>query len=217
MIASQKQKRSQSHITMGDFLYHWIGGTFLMWGVAAFLGGAQIVMMMLVMYMLGLHGSGQSMMLLAASVTVGATIGYLVGKLQYHLMSERGRPIYEWVPASMLGGIVGLPLTLGLIGWLQLTNAAAIWYTVLPLPLFMLCLSGAQLLVLRRYSPYALVWMLACVGGALGYVLLQGVWLLAVLLQGALMGGAIWWLTERMIDDVTAVTVDTAGIFPDHA
>lgn len=217
MLLSQKQKLSPPQITTGDFLYHWIGGTFLMWVLTAFLGGAQIVMMMLLMYMLGLHGTGQTMLLVAASLTVGATTGYLVGKLQYHLMSERGRPIYEWVPASVLGGVVGLPLTLGLIGWLQLTNATAIWYTLLPLPLFMLCLSGAQAWVLRRYSRHALVWMLACVGGALGYALLQGVWLLAVLLQGALMGGAIWWLIERMSADVREVTLDTSGIFPEHA
>jgi hypothetical protein len=43
--------------------------------------------------------------------------------------------------------------------------------------------------------------MLASTGGALLYALLQFIWPVAVLLQGILMGGTIYWLMNRMTDN----------------
>lgn len=202
MIASQKQKTSVGDkITTADFLYHWIGGTFLTWIVTAFLAGAQIVLLMILLYMAGLNGRGHTALLVVVSLTAGATTGYLIGRLQYYLMSRRGRPLYEWVPASIAGGLLGMPLTLMTIGLLESVGAPRIYYTLLPFPVFMGVLAAAQSLVLRRYTSFAPLWILASVAGALGYVAFQLIWPLAVLLQGAIMGGAIHWIMQRMTDN----------------
>ncbi len=201
MIASQKQKiGAGERIGTADFLYHWIGGTFLTWVMTGFLAGAQIVALMILLYMAGMNGRGQTALIIVVSLTGGATAGYFIGRLQYYLMSRRGRPLYEWVPASIIGGVFGMPATLITIALLQSSGANPFFYTLLPLPIFMGVLSALQMLVLRRYTRFAPLWVMASMGGGVVYALLQIVWPLAVLAQGAVMGAAIHWLMQRMTE-----------------
>lgn len=196
------------------FLWLWLVNGVGAWPISLIASGIVWAPIMLVILFLGrteaMFPLLQLVILAGLLILPGMTIGYCVGDLQYGVIRGSLRwSMVGWRHESIRGGIFGG--ILAIVGWAITQAYFPQWQGIVIMPLFALGMSLGQWVVLRRITVDSWLWVLANVAGglvfsgllnqlllsshsALGILLL---WLLAVLVQGAITGIVLLWLYDH--------------------
>jgi len=208
----------ERNIHYNRFLWLWLVNGIGAWPISLIASGIVWAPIMLVALFLGRVEAMTSLLhliiLSGLLILPGMTIGYCVGDLQYGVIRGHLRwSMVGWRRESIRGGIFGG--ILAIVGWAISTAyfpANVQW--IVMMPLFAFGLSIGQWSVLRRITVDSWMWVLANVAGGLvfsGLLFLNqpllaspysafGVlllWLLAVLVQGAITGIVLLWLYDH--------------------
>lgn len=172
----------------------------------------------------GLVGTGPlSAMLSLASV--GAAVGTLVGLCQWLVLRPHVPAAFRWVPATIVGALVGWPAAFAAAGLLISILPAGLW-TVLGaagrgaamggVGLAVLGASAglAQAAALRPHGPRAGRWVLAStLGGAVAGALGGGLLLAFVAAPSASIAGILWDSLRRPLGETMAWNAFVAAMF----
>ena len=221
-------------INPNRFLREWIGNSIYIWLIAAVVCFIALVPFAILYGVFHQEGVSLEMMrwfMAIALMTIpGVVIGYTVGDRQENLIDYHLHwSLKGWTRLSMLGGFFGGVLVVAKALAFQ-SLAGHPYLLMLNMPLYVLCLSIAQWLILRNVAREAWLWILGnVVGGivfsgilflnqpspthpAYGWILL-GLWGLATLGQGIITGIIILWLYDRPIDEWDDNDAEVAPVY----
>lgn len=221
------------HIEARPFLVRWIAYSIIIWPMAIFCVGLLAFGLSIVVASFQNLTSFFWLNTMIWLITVpisGAIVGFCVGHLQRGLLRKR---LYwaadHWRNMSMVGGVVGTIIVVGLIALLDGEQMNSDDLLILAMPIFMLCVSIAQWIRLRHAVRAAWLWIVSNVAGGMVFsglvfmnqpdwysynysLLMMGIWFVGIIAQGAITGQIMLHLFQTQLQPMQPETVTDGDV-----
>ena len=186
----KKKNMSLTSLQIIELFVHGFFGAGFIWFIGLMLVMVEIVLILLLTSILKAPEFLEFIVQFCGSLVIGGTIGLMLGYIQYLMMKEVKRPMGSWVGASILGGAMGIPFMFGVSA--IMSNGVLPDYYLLWMPLFMLCVSSIQALVLREWTSASWLWIVLNVfAGAVFSLIAFEHTLIAIVVQTVILTGGL--------------------------